>query len=198
VLSRTTDKIHEFGKQLSNRFKVKDLGEAKRILGIRITRDRKNRVIYLDQSAYIKQMLRQLDMANDSKFANRIPMTTQTGLTRTKPGDIIVPRRQYQHQMGSVMFPMVYSRPDIAFAIGKLAQFMDEPNASHARGMKTLLRYLRETMDLSIRYGPHKESNNQVIGYSDADYANDKYDRKSVSGMIFMLGGGPISWRSKK
>jgi hypothetical protein len=100
--------------------------------------------------------------------------------------------------MGSVMFPMVYSRPDIAFATGKLAQFMDNPNSSHARSMKTLLRYIRETMDLRIKYGPHKESNNQVIGYSDADYANDKFDRKSVSVMIFMLGGGPISWRSRK
>jgi hypothetical protein len=100
--------------------------------------------------------------------------------------------------MGSVMFPIVYSRPDIAFAISKLAQFMDEPNASHIRSMKTLLRYLRETIDLSIQYSPHKESNNQVIGYSDADYTNNKYNRKSVSGMIFMLNGGPISWRSKK
>jgi hypothetical protein len=76
MLSWTTDKIHEFGKQLSNHFKVKDLGEAKRILGIYITQDQKNHVIYLDQSAYIKQMLQQLDMANDSKFTNQIPMTT--------------------------------------------------------------------------------------------------------------------------
>jgi hypothetical protein len=198
VLARDAKKIHDFGKQLRQRFKVKYLGEAERILGIRIERDRKRRTIYLDQSAYFKQMLQQMGMANESKFANRIPMTTQIGLTKTKPNDIKVPVRQYQQQMGSVMFPMVYSRPDIAFATGKLAQFMDNPNSSHARSMKTLLRYIRETMDLRIKYGPHKESNNQVIGYSDADYANDKFDRKSVSGMIFMLGGGPISWRSRK
>jgi hypothetical protein len=91
MLSQTTDKIYKFRKQLSNHFKVKDLGEVKRILNIRITQDWKNHVIYLDQSTYIKQMFRQLNIANDSKFTNRIPITTQTGLTRTKPGDIIVP-----------------------------------------------------------------------------------------------------------
>jgi hypothetical protein len=96
------------------------------------------------------------------------------------------------------MFPIVYSRPDIAFTISKLVQFIDEPNASHVYSIKILLQYLRETIDLSIRYGPYKESNNQVIGYSDADYANDKYNRKSVSGMVFILNSGPISWRSKK
>jgi hypothetical protein len=100
--------------------------------------------------------------------------------------------------MGSMMFPIVYSRPDIAFTIDKLAQFIDKPNTSHARDMKTLLRYLRETIDLSIRYSPHKESNNQVIGYSDTDYTNNKYNRKSVSDMVFILNSGPISWRSKK
>jgi hypothetical protein len=53
-------------------------------------------------------------------------------------------------------------------------------------------------MDLSIRYGLYKESNNQVIGYLDVDYVNDKYNRKSVLGMIFMLGGDFILWCSKK
>jgi hypothetical protein len=58
------------------------------------------------------------------------------------------------------MFLMVYSRPDITFAIGKLAQFIDEPNTSYTHGIKTLLQYLKETMDLNIRYGLYKESNN--------------------------------------
>lgn len=198
VLVREMQRILDFGSKLSKRFKTKYLGEAKRILGIRIIRNRKNRTIYLDQSAYLRQMLRQLNMDRESKFANRIPMTDQSGLRRTKAGDDIVPKRVYQQQIGSVMFPMVYTRPDIAFATGKLAQYMDNPNSRHARSMKNLLRYLRETIDLQIRYGPHMDSGNQVLGYSDAYFANDKNDRKSVSGMVFLLGGGSISWRSRK
>lgn len=96
------------------------------------------------------------------------------------------------------MFPMVYTRPDIAFAAAKLAQFMDKPKHEHAQCMKTLMRYLRSTIDLRIRYGPYGESANQVICYSDADYGGDRVDRKSTTGNLFMLGGGPISWRSRK
>jgi hypothetical protein len=88
---------------------------------------------------------------------------------------------------------MVYSRPNIMFTIDKLAQFIDEPNALHIHNIKILLQYLRETIDLNIRYGPHKESNNQMIEYSDADYANNKYNRKSVSGIIFILNNSSIS-----
>jgi len=93
---------------------------------------------------------------------------------------------------------MVYTRPDIAFAAGKLAQFMDKPTAKHAQALKSLMRYLRSTTDLRICYGPYGKSADRVVGFSDADYAGDRSDRKSTSGQIFLLGGGPISWRSRK
>lgn len=198
IAARRLHKIHDFKRELSDRFKIKDLGEAKRILGIRITRDRKNRTIYLDQSAYIKQMLRQYDMDHESVMPTHIPMASQKILSKATDGDILTSKREYQQRVGSVMFPMVYTRPDIAFSAGKLAQFMDNPTNEHARSMKTLLRYLRSTMDLRIRYGPYGPSANRILGYSDADYAGDKNDRKSTSGMIYLLGGGPISWRSRK
>ena len=69
------------------------------------------------------------------------------------------------------MFPIVYIRPDIVFTTVKLAQFMDKPKYEHAQCIKTLIYYLRSTIDLRIRYGPYSESANQVIYYSDVDYS---------------------------
>jgi hypothetical protein len=122
-------------------------------------------------------MLRQYDMDHESVIPTRTPMTNQKTLLKAQEGDELTSKLDYQKRVGSVMFPMVYTRPDIAFAAGKLAQFMDKPTIEHARCMKTLLRYLRSTMDLQIRYGPYGDSAARVLGHSDADYAGDKNDR---------------------
>jgi hypothetical protein len=198
IAARLLRHIKEFKSEFSEHFKIKDLGEIQKILGVRITRDRKNRTIYLDQSAYLNQMLRQYDMDHGLLVSTRQPMADNAILLKARDGDDMADKKEYQRQTGSVMHPMVYTRPDIAFAVGKLAQFMDKPTTAHEKCMKTLMRYLRSTIDLQIRYGPYGRSADRVLGFSDADYAGDRNDRKSTSGMIFILGGGAISWRSRK
>ena len=93
---------------------------------------------------------------------------------------------------------MVYTRPDIAFALGKLSQFMSNPAVRHGHGVKTLLRYLRSNADMPIVYRGGDKDTVRLVGYSDADYAADTRDRKSTMGQVFMLGSGPISWASRK
>jgi hypothetical protein len=95
------------------------------------------------------------------------------------------------------MYAMIFTRPDIAFTLGKLSQFMSDPAKHHGHALKSLLRYLKSTVNTKIRYGPggvHK----QFVLYSDSDWASDKVDRKSISGSVTMFYGGPISWSSKK
>jgi hypothetical protein len=89
----------------------------------------------------------------------------------------------------------VNTRPDIIFAISKLAQYISEPIRYHESAVKHLLRYLRSTKDVFIRYGPEDPD---LIRYSDADYANDKSDRKSTTGNVFILAGGAVLWLSRK
>jgi hypothetical protein len=93
------------------------------------------------------------------------------------------------------MYAMVNSRPDLAFSTSKLAQFMSDPAEYHKSAVKHLLRYMRSTKNRCIRYGP---TNPDLLGYSDADYASDKSDRKSTSGNVFLLAGGAVSWLSRK
>jgi hypothetical protein len=143
-------------------------------------------------------MLRQYDMDHEAVAPTKLPIADKAILLKAREGDEMAPRREYQRRTGSVMYPMVYTRPDTAFAVGKLAQFMDKLTVRHARCMKTLMRYLRSTIDLQIKYGPYGRSSDRVLGFSDADYTGDRNDHKSTSGMTFILGGGAISWRSRK
>lgn len=91
------------------------------------------------------------------------------------------------------MYAMVYTCPDIAFALGKLSQYMQDPAEHHGRAVKRLLRYLRYTIKARIRFG----LSGGLVTYSDADWASDKSDRKSITACIGLIGGGPIFWGSK-
>jgi len=81
--------------------------------------------------------------------------------------------------IGKLIHLIVYTRPDVSFTLGKLSQFMSDPAEHHGQGVKALLRYIRSTANLEITYGT---GDAQLVGYSDADYAADKTDRKSTLG----------------
>ncbi len=95
------------------------------------------------------------------------------------------------------MFAMVLTRPDIAFVLGKLAQYMSDPSEHHGHALKSLMRYLNSTASQKLRYGPGGAHKHFVM-YSDANWASDKSTRKSVSGSVAIFYGSPISWSSKR
>ena len=94
------------------------------------------------------------------------------------------------------MYGMIYTRPDIAFTTGRLSQYLKAPVQRHHGAVKELLRYIGSTVNQRIRYGPSETRNLTV--YTDSDWAGDKSDRKSISGFVTMLCGGPVSWASRK
>ena len=107
-----------------------------------------------------------------------------------------VDRPKYQAVIGSLLHLSLKTRPDIAFAVGSAARFCSNPDATHWTAVKRILRYLKGTSDLGIKY--QKEPSNFLHGYADADWAGDIDDRKSTSGYCFMMSGGAVSWSSKK
>jgi len=104
-----------------------------------------------------------------------------------------VPIEAYQSAVGSLMYVMLGTRPDIAYAIGLVNQFNHSPRWNHWLAVKRIFRYLGATRDWGLRYG----TSNVSGGYSDADWGAGE-DRKSVGGFVFLLKGGAISWTSKK
>jgi hypothetical protein len=84
----------------------------------------------------------------------------------------------------------------MAYAIGYLSRFMEEPCEEHLTAMKRVLCYIAGTKDLSLYYGQNGNDTLNLVGYSDSDVAGDVDTRKSTTGNIFFLAGSPITWQS--
>lgn len=101
----------------------------------------------------------------------------------------------YRNNTGSLIHVANCSRPDIAFAVSVLCQKNQDPTAKDWTNIKHLMKYLKKTEDLAIKY---TRTNSQLTTYVDADWACDKEERRSTTGYVISLAGGPISWKSKK
>ena len=102
----------------------------------------------------------------------------------------------YQNIIGSLMYAAITTRPDISFAVQTLSQFNTNPGPIHLTAAKRVLRYLKGTLDLGIKYMSLDDS--ELCIFSDADWGNSVNDRKSVSGYVSMNAGGAVTWNSKK
>ncbi|KAM1018829.1 hypothetical protein ACFX13_041012 [Malus domestica] len=100
----------------------------------------------------------------------------------------------YRSVVGALQY-LTFTRPDIAFSVHQVSQFMQNPMASHFTAVKRILRYLHGTMDVGISYS---RGDLELHAFSDADWAGDPNDRRSTSGQVVFLGNNPISWSSKK
>lgn len=102
----------------------------------------------------------------------------------------------YREAIGSLMYLMIGTRPDISYAVGKLAQFCEDPKVKHCVVVKRVLRYVNGTRRMGLCYDGLK--GNGIFGYSDSDWAADVTDRKCISGYVFMMHGAAVSWCSRK
>ena len=99
--------------------------------------------------------------------------------------------------VGLVMFPIIEIRPDIAFAVLTVSRFAYNPTSTHITAVRLILQYLAGSLNRGITYGGDENLDLTLIGFSDADWGQDKTTRRSVSGFVFMLNGGLISWKLK-
>ena len=96
----------------------------------------------------------------------------------------------YALMVGSIMYAMLCTRPDVSYAIGIISRFQVDPGEDHCKAVKNILKYLRRTKDIFLVY---KGSNLKLEGYSDPSFQSDPDDSKFTSGYIFTLNGGAIS-----
>ncbi|MBW0493743.1 hypothetical protein O181_033458 [Austropuccinia psidii MF-1] len=159
--------------ELKSDFKIKDLGLASHVLGIRIVRDRENHVV-INQTHYINELLKKYNM-EDCKTTST-PMQSKNKLEPSRDQEANEFKKlnlDYRAAIGGLNYISQCTRPDISYAVGHLSQFLEKPNINHWNTFKRILRYLKGTKDLDLH-------------------------RRSLSGYAFLYGGGIISWRSKK
>lgn len=104
----------------------------------------------------------------------------------------------YASLSGSVMYLMLGSRPDLAFAVGMLSQFLANPAMTHWQAMRRLFRYIKATEDWGLLYEGGSSEALTLMAFSDADWAGDPDSRRSISSFVFLLAGCAISWSSKR
>ena len=197
IVGKNKDELSLFKKNLSQTFDMKDLGDARHILGMRITRDRSKRCIYLSQVEYISKVLKRFNMENAKPLSTPLPTYVKLSTCDCPTSDKdkeFMSKVPYQSAVGSLMYAMVATRPDIAFAVGAVSRFMSNPGKKHWDAVKLILRYLSGTKDKCLCLGRGDAS---IIGYTDSDYAGCADSRKSTSGYIFLIMGGAIAWRSR-
>lgn len=138
---------------LGSRSKMKDLGEPKRFLGMEIRRDRSTRRTYLSQPKYVEDTLERFNMA-DAKAA-RLPM--DPGLVLSKEQCAVTDNERlqmetvpYRNLIGCSMYILNCTRPNIAFAVGKLSRYLANPDEAHWKAAKHLLRYLTGIVNASL------------------------------------------------
>ena len=176
-------------KMLSSKFNMKDLGVADVILGIKISRTSGG--LILSQPHYIEKLLDKFDK-EESNIA-RTPVDISLHLSKNIGQRIS--QLEYSRIIGSLMYVMNCTRPDIAYSISKLSRYASNPEVDHYKAIIRVLRYLRYTQ----KYGLHYTRYPTVLeGYSDANWISDMKDTKSTSGYVFTLGGAVVSWKSSK
>jgi hypothetical protein len=124
----------------------------------------------------------------------KMPMGTN-GHLDLDMGDTSVDQKVYRPMIGSLLY-LCASRPDIILSVCMCARFQAAPKDCHLRAVKRIMRYLVLTPNLALLHP--KGSHFELLGYSDADYAECKVDRKSTSGTCQFLGQSLVSWSSKK
>lgn len=102
----------------------------------------------------------------------------------------------YASGVGSIMYAMVCSRPDLAYAVSVISRFMSNPGKIHWEALKWILRYLKGASNFGLMFERQDDINQPVIGYVDSDYAGNVDTRKSLTGFLFTLYGTAISWKS--
>lgn len=180
-------------------YELTDQGAPSRLLGMRIRRQGTIGAVTIDHSEYIDECAKVFNMAD----CNPHSTPHQPGLYFTKTS--CPTNSDDQREMACIPFARLIgclnwmaniSRPDIAYQVNVLCQFMSNPSKQHWSAAKRILSYLIGTKFLGIKF--KKNPNPSIVGWADADWAGDPETRRSRTGYVIMMAGGPISWCSRR
>jgi len=192
IASKDVNKIEQLKINISQNFEIKDLGDIKHCLGIEFTK--KDDRITMHQRGYTIDILNRFGMMESNPVCT--PMDINQKLTRPNTTSTTMTSKfPYRELIGALMYLAVSTRPDIAFTVSCLSQFIDCHDESHWRAAKRVLRYLRGSIDLGLEFMP---TSNPLTCFVDSDWANCPNDRRSYTGYATILSNAAISWEAKK
>lgn len=196
IMAKNESDICNIKGQISAKFDIDNIGELKRIIGINVKCA--DNSIVLDQKHQIDELIKSSGLTES--YCVRTPIDPSVKLLRCEDegrtsqcGE--VDNTSYRSLIGQMNYIASMTRPDLTHCVSYLSQFNSCPHKEHMEAAKRAVRYLKGTSDRVIRYN---KVDDELLAYVDADWGACPNTRKSYSGVIVKLSGGPISWESHK
>jgi hypothetical protein len=191
--------VEKFKTQLKGKYDIDDKGDASYYLGVEIERNRTEKTLSIHQEKYIRDMIEGIEGTRTIR-EHDTPMVPGKRLLANTGAK--VDQLFYQSCIGTLLYLSGWTRPDISFAVSELSKHVINPGVEHHEALMYLVGYVKKTMKTRITYGrkPREDIGfemNQLGGYVDASFAGDIDTRKSKTGFVLFLNGGPVSWKSK-
>ncbi|CAL2240949.1 unnamed protein product [Prunus armeniaca] len=177
-------------KYLASEFEMKSLDDLKYFLGIKVARSKHN--IFLSQRKYILDLLVEIGMLDCKPIDTSSEQNHKLGLY---PDQVPTDKERYQRLVGKLIY-LSHTRPDIAYAVSVVSQFMYSPSEDHMGAVMRILRYLKVTPGKGLMFC--KYGHTDVEEYTDANWAGSVTDRRSTSGYFTFVDDNLVTWRSKK
>uniref|UniRef100_A0A2N9IGZ9 Integrase catalytic domain-containing protein n=1 Tax=Fagus sylvatica TaxID=28930 RepID=A0A2N9IGZ9_FAGSY len=182
--------ICDLQKFLSQQFEMKDLGTLSYFLGLEVTSSSDG--YYLSQAKYASDLLSKAGLTDSKTVSTPLELNVKLNTTDGEP---LSDATLYRQLVGSLIY-LTVTRPDLAYAVHLVSQFMSAPRSTHYAAVLRILRYIKGTLFHGLHFSA--QSSLELRAYADADWAGDPTDRRSTTGYCFLLGSSLISWRSKK
>ena len=190
LASNNSTACQQFKKYLDTCFNIKDLGSLKYFLGIEVAREPQG--FFLCQRKYALEIIDECGLLGAKPAV--FPMEQNHKLALAQGKDLTDPT-SYRRLVGRLIY-LTITRPDLTYAVHILSQFMESPKEEHMEAALRVVRHIKGTAGQGILL--RRDSSLQLIGYCDSDWAACPLTRKSLTGYFIMLGGSPISWKTKK
>ncbi|GJP78251.1 hypothetical protein CLOP_g8576 [Closterium sp. NIES-67] len=209
LFSASTALLDSAEQMLEMQFKCSKMGEVKYYLGMHVERDVEKGVLRLHQRKYCEGLAEKYGLQDGGKPATPLP----SGFTVEPCADEEVvgesDRKLFHSMVGSLNYAANHTRPDIAFATSRLASVVSRPSHEQLEAAKRLVRYVSATASVGLEYSGVRQrlqrgaadvkSGEMLLScYTDASFNSVKADGTSIGGYVCLLGGGAVSWRSKK
>jgi transposase InsO family protein len=189
------DEIKEFKASLERKYGIVDSGEMTDFLGMRVRRDRERRTVFLDLEHWTRAKLQEIGFDQSNPTQTPLP----PGYVAEKPTDEEVAEANetgfpFAIWAGCLSYLANTTRPELAQAATEFSQNMARYGSRDIAAAKHSLRYLNGTADYGILFGGGDSS---IVAYADASWATDKRTRRSQTGLVTFMNGGPVDWKSK-
>ncbi|GJP38057.1 hypothetical protein CLOM_g22490 [Closterium sp. NIES-68] len=209
LFSASTALLDSAEQMLEMQFKCSKMGEVKYYLGMHVERDVEKGVLRLHQRKYCEGLAEKYGLQDGGKPATPLP----SGFTVEPCADEEVvgesDRKLFHSMVGSLNYAANHTRPDIAFSTSRLASVVSRPSHEQLEAAKRLVRYVSATASVGLEYSGVRQrlqrgaadvkSGEMLLScYTDASFNSVKADGTSIGGYVCLLGGGAVSWRSKK